>query len=437
MEEGRMTRSSRSALLASFAVVAALVLPGVANASTNLWVSGTTPVGNDTSCSSPGYETVQAALNAATSGEKVNVCGGTYTEQIEIVKPVKLQLALGSSKATLQMPSEPSDSLTSCDTAPGLEAGQKDEVSICTAGKVSITGLKIVALAPIETCAGGLNGVNVAGGAELTLEESQILGASTTLDAFKGCQHGLALDVGSHKANLVGHAKLLRDTISGYEKNGPTVSNPGSTLSTKEVTVSGEGPSPWIAQNGIEVAFGAKGSIQTTNVSGNECELAGTCSSGALGEQATGVLFFGAAAGSKAGEDTITGNDIGAYYASTSPTQPAKPEVNFAFDKLVSNRYEGFVLEEGTASLKSDSITGTSLIGIDIVQSASQPYADNSKANGLTIEGMSDAAVNVATDKEPGDPAGTFKIQNSSISKNAAAVVNPSANYTVAQKNDS
>jgi hypothetical protein len=431
-----MTRSTRSALVASLAVVAALLAPGVANASTRLWVSATAPTGNNTSCANPGYKTVQAALNAAASGAKVEVCSGTYTEQIEIVKPVKLLLALGQSKATLQMPSEPSDSLTSCDTAAGLEAGQKDEVSICTTGKVSITGLKIVALAPIETCAGGLNAINVAGGAELTLTESQILGASTTLNAFKGCQHGLALNVGSHKANLVGHAKLLRDTISGYEKNGPTASNPGSSLSTKEVNVSGDGPSPWIAQNGIEVAFGAKGSIQTTKVSGNECELAGICSSGSLGEQATGLLFFGAAAGSKSSENTITGNDIGAYYASTSPTHPAKSEVGFAFDKLISNRYEGFVLEEGTASLKSESITGTGLIGVDIVQSASQPYADNSNANGLTIEGMSEAAVNVATDNAPGDPAGTFKIQNSSISKNAATVVNPSSNYTVAQNNN-
>jgi hypothetical protein len=432
-----MTRSARSALLASLAVVAALVLPGVANASTALWVSASAPTGTDTSCTSPGYKTVQAALNAASSGEKVNVCSGTYTEQIEIVKPVKLGLALGSSKATLQMPSEPADSLTSCDTAEGLEPGQKDEVSICTTGKVSITGLKIVALAPIETCAGGLNAVNVAGGAELSLTESQILGASTTLNAYKGCQHGLALDVGSHKAGLVGHAKLLRDTISGYEKNGPTVSNPGSTLSTKEVNVTGEGPSPYIAQNGIEVAYGAKASIQTTTVSGNECELAGVCSSGALGEQATGLLFYGAAAGSKAGEDTLTGNDIGAYYASTSPTKPTKAEVSFAFDKLVSNRYEGFVLEEGAASMKADSITGTGLIGIDIVQSASQPYADNSSASAMTIEGMSVAAVNIATDKAPGDPAGTFKIQKSSISKNAVKVNNPSANYNVSEKDNS
>ncbi len=432
-----MTKSVRTTLVVSVAVVAALLAPGVANASRGLWVSATVATGSNTSCASPGYKTVQAALDAAASGATVNVCSGTYTEQLEIVKPVKLGLALGSSKATVQMPSEPADSLTSCDTAPGLEPGQKDEVSICTTGKVLITGLKIIALAPIETCGGGLNAVNVAGGAELTLTESQIDGASTTLEAFKGCQHGIAVNVGSHKAGLVGHAKLLHDAISGYEKNGPTVSNPGSTLSTKEVNVTGEGPSPWIAQNGIEVAFGAKGSIETTTVSGNECEVAGVCSSGSLGEQATGLLFFGAAAGSKSSENTITGNDIGAYYASTSPTQPAKAEVKFGFDKLVSNRYEGFVLEEGTASLKGESITGTGEVGIDIVQSASQPYAANASGSQLTVEGMSVAAVNVATDNLPGDPAGTFKLKNSSISKNAASVVNPSSNYTVAQKNNS
>jgi hypothetical protein len=431
-----MTRSTRSALAAILAVLAVLAVPGIASASKGLWVNGAAPVGANTSCASPGYKTVQAALNAAASGGTVNVCAGTYTEQIEIVKPVKLGLAVGGGKATLQMPAVPSPSLTSCDTAEGLEPGQKDEVSICTSGKVQITSLKIVAVAPIETCVGGLNAINVAGGGELKLSTSEVIGASTSLAAFKGCQHGVAVNVGSHKANEVGHAKLLNDAISGYEKNGPTVTNPGSTLLMKSTSVTGEGPSPYIAQNGVEVAFGGKGTIQNSTVSGNECELSGVCSSGALGEQATGLLFFGAAAGSKSVENTLSNNDIGAYYASTSPTQPASAEVKFSFDKLKSNRYEGFVLEEGTASLDGDSITGTGLIGIDIVQSASQPYADNSSAKALAIEGMSVAAVNVATDNAPGDPHGTFSLKNSSVSKNAASVVNPSTTYTVAQKNN-
>jgi hypothetical protein len=421
-------------LAAVLAGALTLMLPGIASAAKGLWVSASTPVGADTSCSSPGYTTVQAGINAAAPGEQVNVCTGTYTEQIEIEKAVKLTQAQGG--VTLQMPSNPAPSKTGCDTEAGVEPGQIDEVSVCTKGDVTISGLKIVALAPIETCAGGLNGIFVAGGATLTASGDQIVGASTTLNSFKGCQHGLAVEVGNHHAGEIGHAKLESDAISGYEKNGPTATNPDSTLLVKGSVITGEGPSAFIAQNGIEVAFGAKGTVSDTTISGNECEVAGVCSSTSLEEQATGLLFFGAAAGSKVSGSTISGNDIGAYYASTSPTQPTKPELKLLSSHLTGNRYEGAVLEEGDAALTRDTITGAGEVGIDIVQSASQPYADDSTASGCTIEGMTVAAVAITTDHLSGDPSGIFTIKGSSISKNAAQVLDPSTNFTVTRKND-
>jgi Right handed beta helix region len=413
----------------------ALTLPGIASAAKGLWVSSSTPVGADISCSSPGYSTVQAGINAASPGEQVNVCAGTYTEQVEIVKPVKLTQAQGG--VTLQMPSKPALSKTGCDTETGVEPGQIDEISVCTKGDVTISGLKIVALAPIETCAGGLNGVFVAGGANLTASGDQIIGASTTLKDFKGCQHGIALEVGNHHAGEVGHAKLESDAISGYEKNGPTATSPGSTLLVKGSVITGEGPSSYIAQNGIEVAFGAKGSISDTTISGNECELEGVCSSTDLEEQATGLLFFGAAAGSKVSNSTSSGNDIGVYYASTSPTQPTRPELKVLSSQLTSNRYEGAVLEEGDAALTRDTISGAGEVGIDVVQSASQSYADDSTASGCMIEEMTVAAVAITTDHLSGDPSGIFTIKGSSISKNAAQVLDPSTNFTVTRKGDS
>src|SRR5579859_1547930 len=36
---------------------------------TTLWVSNTVPVGNDTSCASPGYSTISAALTAAAAAD--------------------------------------------------------------------------------------------------------------------------------------------------------------------------------------------------------------------------------------------------------------------------------------------------------------------------------------------------------------------------------
>lgn len=102
----------------------------------------------------------------------------------------------------------------------------------------------------------GLNGIFVGDGGTLSATSVSVDGASTSLDSYKGCQHGIAIEVGSKTPAEVGHAKLRDVTVRGYEKNGPTVKSPGSTMSITGSTIVGEGASPYIAQNGIEVAWG-------------------------------------------------------------------------------------------------------------------------------------------------------------------------------------
>lgn len=424
----------RALPLAVMSTMLALAVPAAANAS-SVWVSSGTPVGSGKSCANPGFNSIQAALNASAGGVKINVCGGTYVEQLEVTKSAKIVLASGSGSAKLAMPSTPAESATSCDTA--IPGGQTDEISICGPVKVSISGITVEALAPIATCAGALNGINVGGGAELKASGDTIIGASTTLNAIKGCQKGIAVLVGSHKAAEVGHAILKNDTIGAYEKNGPTVVGKGSTMTIMNSSITGEGPSPYIAQNGVEIAFGGAGTVKNSTVSGNECEIAGVCSSTVYENQADGVLFYQAAPGSSVTGSTISGNDLGVYYASGSATEPASAEVTIAKDRLIDNRFEAILLEEGIAAIAKDSITGTGEIGIALYQAGYQESASKSSATKSTIEGMSVAAVDVITDNSPLDTAGTFTISDSSISKNAAEVINPSATFTVTKVKDS
>lgn len=428
-----ITRRLRALLGAVPFALLALAVPASASAG-GLWVSNSVPAGANKSCASPGYGSIQAALAAAPAESKINVCGGTYVEQLEITKPVKLAQASGSGTAKIVMPSTPAESTTSCDTA--VPNGQTDEISICTAGKVGITNLTIEALAPITTCLGAMNGINVGGGAELKAIGDTIVGASTTLNGYKGCQKGIAVLVGSHHAAEVGHALLKNDTISAYQKNGPTVVGSGSTMKVINSSVTGEGVSPWTAQNGIEIAFGGKGTVVSSTITGNECELAGACSSSDLENQAAGVLFYQAAPGSAVSGSRITDNDLGVYYASGSATEPSSAEVKIDKNQLVDNRYEGILLEEGIASISKDTIDGTGEYGVEIYQASYQETSSNSVATKDTIEGMSKAAIGVVTDGQT-DPPGTFTITSSSISKNATEVENTSPNFTVIEKNDS
>src|SRR6266550_5747507 len=61
-------------------------IPGGGNANTR-WVNDdatfyTPPYGS--SCSNPGYQHIQDAVEAAVPGDKIKVCAGTYPEQVKV-----------------------------------------------------------------------------------------------------------------------------------------------------------------------------------------------------------------------------------------------------------------------------------------------------------------------------------------------------------------
>jgi hypothetical protein len=411
-------------------VVPTLCLTGVAASAASaasVFVSNSAPVvAGGKSCAQPGFKTVQEGV-AAAGGGTVNVCAGTYTEQVSINEGVKLKAVSGPGTAKLVMPASPALGTSACDVKSGSE-NQIDEISICTTGTVTISGINVEAVIPIETCAYGLNAIFVAGGGTLSASNLTVNGASTSLNAYKGCQHGIAVRVGSAAKAEVGHATLKGLTVTGYQKNGPTVSGAGSTMAVSSSTVTGEGATPYIAQNGIEIAFGGQGSVKTTSVSGNECNVA---SCGATGEQASGVLFYQGAAGSSVSGSTIKENDMGIYYGSGKATVPASPEVTMNTDVLTSNRYEGVYLEEGKASLSADTINGSGRVGIDLAQYEGQASASESSANKIKISGQSEAAIKVESDKKPGDIPGRFVITNSTETGNGALLINESNNFEV------
>ena len=121
------------AALAAVAVAGAMALPATVAGATSpskIWVNGSAvPVGGTgTSCAHPGYQTVQAAINnAGNFGATIEVCTGTYVEQLTITNSVKLVSSGGP--VTVKLPAAPADNATSCDAA--LSSPGQDEISIC------------------------------------------------------------------------------------------------------------------------------------------------------------------------------------------------------------------------------------------------------------------------------------------------------------------
>jgi hypothetical protein len=89
------------ALLLGVMSVATQAVPAQAAATTTLYVNSSAVDVTDSSCSSPGYNTIQSAVDAASSGDTVILCSGTYdlTSQLNITKPISI---VGEEDVTLR-----------------------------------------------------------------------------------------------------------------------------------------------------------------------------------------------------------------------------------------------------------------------------------------------------------------------------------------------
>lgn len=394
-------RQGMAVLTAAVAVVVAV--PAAASAG-SLWVAHAPTVKSPgKSCTSPGYDTIQSAIAADTTGAKIEVCTGTYVEQLQITTALSI-VAAGS--VTLQLPATPSLSTTTCDEATGEP--NEDVVSICGAGTVTINGLTIEGHWPSGKCSDSLYGILVAGGADLKLTDSTIAGAGA--DPINGCQGGVGIQIGMAwtKPVEVGTATLSNDTVSGYQKNGITVDGAGSKATITSTTVTGTGETPTIAQNGIQVSFGAQAKITQSTVSANEYNPS---------DEATGILFYDAAPGSSLTKSILDDDDFGVYGLDGSPTAPTSSELAISSDKTVGDRLASVGLDQGWATVNNDEFEGGK-VGILVYQYEGQLYGAKGTGSGDTIKGMSEWAVQGSSDEKPSDYKGSFSIAKSAISGN-------------------
>ena len=398
----------------------ALAAPAAASATT-LWVSeAPTVAGNGTSCTKPGFNKIQSAIGAAAAGSVIDICSGTYVEQLQVTEGLTLKAA--GAGVTVQLPASPQNSTTTCDTeipSPQYEPNQ-DLLAICTSGTVTIQGLKFEAKWPAGTCYDSEYGIFAGGGATVKITGTTVADAGNPPpDPASGCQGGVAIQLGSARVtpNEVAHGFLSNDIVTNYQKNGIDVTGAGATGVIGGTTVTGSGPTEHIAQNGIEVAFGGSAKIKTSSVSGNECNVA-VCGPNPITQtQATGVLLLAAAPGTSVSSSTISHNDIGVYYEDEEATAPSKPQVLISSNQLNEDRYESVALGKGSATVNGNTITGGT-VGIAPLQFANEPYGIKSTGAKDNMSGLSSYAVNGFSDKEPTDKPGSFSITSSHISGN-------------------
>lgn len=242
---------------------------------------------------------IQRGVDAASAGDTVSVGAGTFAEQLSVNK--RLILAGAGGDQTLISP-------TSLATD---ASGMKNILTIggSAATDVEVSGFTFRGPVPELTA-----GIFVRDGAHAHIHGNKLVDMRESV-ALSGNQRGVGIFVGRALLSTSGSAVIEDNVITGYQKGGIVVDGPGSQATITGNTVTGEGPTTAIAQNGIQVSRGANATVTGNTVSGN----AYTGHRADADDFAAGILFFisnsylgqgGITIGSG---NTITANEFGIW----------------------------------------------------------------------------------------------------------------------------
>ncbi len=327
-------------LVLGLAVLTLAHVSTVSAATKTLYV-GTT-LGNGSSCSSPGFTSVQAAVDASTYHQTIDLCGNTVFPGPVVVTNHHITILSYHGASIAAMPTMapvPMSRLPKQFTTDNLLDPEAIFVAWGNTTDVTLQGVNIVGPLPTNNgCANEEYGILVLSGAHLSMDDDQVLNVHDSNASLYGCQFGIGIQIGRMywphpyytgyvTENFVGHADITETLVMGYQKNGIDVDSTKSTATITHSLVSGAGRDPYfgaiIAQNGIEIARGASADVHDDTVSNNSYTGPAPASSG-------GIIVFGGCGDPLVTNITIRNNtlrenDVGIYANNFDPTCTLPP----------------------------------------------------------------------------------------------------------------
>lgn len=156
-----------------------------------------------------------------------------------------------------------------------------------------VTDVTVTASGLANVCDGGddrLRGILLQGAAG-SITDTTVTGIN---QGASGCQEGNGIEARNEPFDTTGTdvaVTISGNTVAGYQKNGITA-NGSVAASITGNTVTGAGPVDYIAQNGIQVGFGATALVSDNVVGGNDYTPDAWVACGVLYYQADGVSAF-------------------------------------------------------------------------------------------------------------------------------------------------
>jgi parallel beta-helix repeat protein len=327
-------------------------------------------VGN---CTGATYTTIQSAVNAAADGDTIQVCLGTYPEQVVI----------GKNNLTLQSqtPYSQTSPGATIQAPPALPATQQSAiVHVAGVTGVTITGFTI--RGPGTTNCGSIGyGVLVDGGGSAIVTENHIT-AIRDNPPLSGCQNGHAIGAGLTNPNTgatsPGSVNATGNRIDDYQKGGINVRGVGSVNMISGNTIVGAGPTPAIGQNAIQISRSA-----SATVTGNT--ISGSAYSGPQNVSATGILVFGPIGDVLVSQNTVLRSDIGIGVFSV-----ATNTLRVRDNTVTAGDYGIYVDTSSNVRVENNTVVGPEIFGVYAGTDARGNTFQNNRAGGTTGEGHYD-----------------------------------------------
>ena len=183
-----------------------------------------------------------------------------------------------------------------------------------------------------------------AGSVAVNITDSTITQIGET--PFNGTQHGVAIYYRAFFPQGSANGTISGNTISDYQKGAIVANGRGTNVSITENIVNGLGPVPFIAQNGIQVGYGASASVMHNTVSGNSYTGDNFADSGgiiAVGGAGYGECPDGNACpyttGTRIMDNTVLNNDVGIWLTNVDASfdPPATPTNIKAVNNMVKS----------------------------------------------------------------------------------------------------
>jgi parallel beta-helix repeat protein len=212
------------------------------------------------------YSTIQSAVTAVPAGSTIKVCPGNYPEQVVINKKLTLTgvASRSSDNPVLVMPAGGFVANTT-----GLYSGEPLAAQILVqntpADSVDISDLAVDGTNSTVNCANapliGIYYRDASGRINYVAARNQAQQAG-----YIACPGALGLGIFVESASpATSTVTIANSTVRGYLKNGITADEVGTTITINGNTVVGAGPIG-LAQNGIQVGFGASGIVENNSV---------------------------------------------------------------------------------------------------------------------------------------------------------------------------